>query len=238
MQPNQKASLASAGLAVLILVSLVTPWWTVHATSSGSFGGFSVNVSSGPFNDTPISTGKAVVSGLLVLFALLGAIAGAVFLWSVPKLAKWAPLATASAGGLTLLAVLLAAFTWPENGGFWDSGSGSGGGFSVSATTYASFGWYAAAVAVIGAGFATLLALRLSTGAHEAQPTGAVAEPTAESPPLVTLREKPVAAQTVNSIRPTPATTVQVTDRCSATTKSGTRCARKATAGTVCSVHA
>lgn len=150
-----------AGLgALLVLLAIVTPWWTVSFafSSSGGFGMGPTNgdgqESAGPFDDGEgvIAQSQATVAGLFGLVALGALLAVMVFgileradALSLPPVVFLAT--AAGAAFFIVLAAILAATTWPEDMGFWDSDSGSANGFSTSVEAYGAVGWYFAVVA-------------------------------------------------------------------------------------------
>lgn len=205
--------------ALLLLVGLLTPWWTVHgeATSGGATN--ENTESAGPFaaNDGLIEDGQAILTGLLVLLAFLATVTALVFVLTpaVPdNVRAQTPWPLLGAAVVALLAILLAATTWPpEDIGFWDSESSSFSGFGMSmqaeATFYANAGWYLTVLAVPVLAFAGIDFVR--NGSTQAAGTG---------------------TGPAKASNPTPA------GRCQATTKAGNPCSRSATRGEYCGTHA
>lgn len=150
----------TAVAAVLGIVAMFTAWWTIDVESSGSGFSGSNAESARPFNDGSgdnddgiIESGEAILAGILVLFGILGLTGAAVLfiLYHIevfrPSL-TFAPWLAMGAALLLVLAAVLAVATWPpEDTAFWDSQSGSGGGFTVTADYYAGIGWYLGLVA-------------------------------------------------------------------------------------------
>jgi len=154
------ASVVVGGVAALLtLIALLSPWWTLAVK-----GGFRVDdESAGPFdegkrgNDSLIDDSEAAVAGVLVLAALLCMLAGTGLMFlrqmkreASPGVAKLGPWIVAGASLLLILAAILAITTWPSddlNMDFWDSQSV--GGFTI--TTRASLGWYLAIAAALAA---------------------------------------------------------------------------------------
>lgn len=140
---------------IVALMALVAPWWTL--TVSG--GGMSNSESAGPFdaNDDLISTGSAVLTGVLMLLGLLG-LAGAAALLGYRiaantnnALTKNAPFVAFAGVALVLVPLVLAIFMYPSGGalegemGFWDREGNEG----IGVSTYAAWGWYMGAAAVV-----------------------------------------------------------------------------------------
>lgn len=221
MQRNVLGGIIAAATALLLLLSLLTPWWTVHAETTGR-GSFPMDVSgrasAGPFDDGGgiIGDAQAVWSGVLVLTGLLAIAAVAVLSFVRPQLARVQIGLSVATAFLVALTAILAITTWPDEGGmdFWDSQSGTAMGITFEGTSYAGFGWYTAVAAAVAAGFATVYAL----------PAGML------SPGRPTAQANPVDAP------PAMAPDAQQA-QCQGVTKAGSRCSRRAASGTFCVTH-
>lgn len=147
--------LGSVGL-VLMIVSVVLPWWSV----SGGFSGASGEQTAAPFNtggmgDGVINAVGVDAAGVLCLFGIVAATGGLV-LYLVAfrrreEPAEPAPWLMIAAGALYIIGPVVAVVAWPEGDlGFWSSGSAGAATFE----TAAAVGWYLAMVAgaLTGAG--------------------------------------------------------------------------------------
>lgn len=148
---------------------------------------FSDSESAGPFNDNDIiTTGNAVLSGILVLLGFL-AFAGAAALLGYGLLTRKsdvltqaAPFVALAGAFLIVLAVVLAIFLYPSeikdagfDLGFW--GSQSADDFTIS--TYAAWGWYTTIVAAVLGATGAVFALREGAAATESAPSMTTNQP-------------------------------------------------------------
>ncbi len=140
--------LGSVGL-VLMIISIVLPWWSV----SGAAFGFSGEQTAAPFNTGGMGDGvvNAVgvdAVGVLCLFGIVSGTGGLVlYLMAYQKRedpAEPAPWLLIAAGALYIIGPVVAVVTWPDGDlGFWSSAGGGGATFE----TAAAVGWYLAMVA-------------------------------------------------------------------------------------------
>lgn len=142
--------------AVLCLVCLFAPWWTVSGTYTSGFGVDKTTKSARPFSDGGdiIEGSAALIAGGLVLAGALAIGTSAVFSGLAFQAKRPANVLTpwlGLAGSLALLsAVVLAYTTWPPDGfAFWDSSNSGVGGIRASETYAAGLGWYLAVIAVL-----------------------------------------------------------------------------------------
>lgn len=154
-QGNLIVLLAGVGL-ILMIVTVVLPWWSV----SGAAFGFSGEQTAAPFStggmgDNVISSVGVDAVGVLCLFGIVSATGGLVLYLMAyrkreepPEPAPWMMIA---AGALYIIGPVVAVVAWPQGDlGFWSSASAGAATFE----TAASVGWYLAMVAgaLAGAG--------------------------------------------------------------------------------------
>lgn len=147
--------LGSVGL-ILMIVSVVLPWWSV----SGGFSGASGEQTAAPFNtggmgDGVINAVGVDAVGVLSLFGIVSATGGLVLYLAAYRRreepAEPAPWLLIAGGALYIIGPVVAVVAWPEGDlGFWSSASAGAATFE----TAAAVGWYLAMVAgaLAGAG--------------------------------------------------------------------------------------
>lgn len=140
--------LGGVGL-VLMIISVVLPWWSV----SGGFSGVSGEQTAAPFNtggmgDGVINSVGVDAVGVLCLFGIVSATGGLVLYLVAYRRreepADPAPWLLIAAGALYLIGPVVAVVAWPDGDlGFWSSASAGAATFE----TAAAVGWYLAMVA-------------------------------------------------------------------------------------------
>lgn len=159
MERSSLHSLLAGIAALLLLLALFIPWWTVDIETDGFFGGNDASESAGPFNGNDlIEDEQASFAGLLTVVPLLAFVAGAIVQNMRGEPSRMTSSLLFGVGGLlALIAIVLAATTWPgDDMTFWDSASSDGFGGSLSVNSYAAAGWY---LALIGGLLGIVLAM-------------------------------------------------------------------------------
>ena len=176
MQQNHATAIVLGASAALIVLALVTPWWTVAVSGT-------TPITAEPFAETSTSAqpfdgngatdnSNAVIAGILLLSALVATVAATTLLAGRPARVQVATTLATSAGFLLLVSAVLATMWPPEGVGFWDSWSKPFGGGTATTSVYASFGWYAASLAGFLTWIGALRAWRLAAPVGDSPPDG------------------------------------------------------------------
>lgn len=192
--------------ALLALIALFLPWWSVNSTmSGGAFGTVKGTDDAAPFDDR---VDGAVLTGVFWVVALLAVVATVVLVLAPMGTPPWVPVATASAGALLLILLpLLAIVTWPGSGAsFWGTETARNAASSVTSSRYANVGWYIALVSGLVCAGGALLAWRSGRApmvqAVRAVPSAALPSKPTPKEPVAPLAAVKVASRKVSTAKP------------------------------------